>query len=58
MLPPEGEAIALDLSAHKQFATRHEVSTAGLHAGEHRVQWRVLARDGHVMKGEFAFTVR
>ena len=29
----------------------------GLTAGKYRLQWQVLAADGHISRGEFAFTV-
>jgi hypothetical protein len=31
---------------------------SGLHAGPYKVQWQVLATDGHLTRGEFPFTAR
>ncbi|MFC4933004.1 copper homeostasis periplasmic binding protein CopC [Massilia sp. GCM10023247] len=33
-------------------------TTPGLHAGAYRVQWSTVTRDGHKVKGEFAFRVK
>lgn len=31
---------------------------SGLKPGEYRIQWQVLATDGHITRGELPFTVR
>ncbi len=31
---------------------------SGLHPGTYKVQWQVLATDGHLTRGEFPFTAR
>jgi methionine-rich copper-binding protein CopC len=31
---------------------------SGLHPGSYKVQWQVLATDGHLTRGEFPFTAR
>ena len=33
-------------------------SAAGLSAGPYKLQWQVLAADGHITRGEVPFTVR
>jgi len=31
---------------------------SGIHPGSYKVQWQVLATDGHLTRGEFPFTAR
>lgn len=32
-------------------------NAAGLNAGQYKLQWQVLAADGHITRGEISFTV-
>lgn len=47
-------SIALDPANPKALVA----TVPGLHAGAYRVQWSTVTRDGHKVKGEFAFRVK
>jgi len=48
-----------DLSLEKQTAPDTLTSKAtGLAAGEYKIQWQVLAPDGHITRGIVPFTVK
>jgi copper resistance protein C len=54
---PEGE---VELKQRPSAATSERFESApseALPAGRYRVEWRALAADGHLMSGEFGFTV-
>ena len=53
----DGEIVLLDTSFLLKLEERHEISLPSLKMGEYRVFWRALAEDGHVIKGDFSFTV-
>ena len=53
----DSEIVLLDTSFLLKLEERHEISLPSLKMGEYRVFWRALAEDGHVIKGEFTFTV-
>lgn len=56
---PTGAAkVNLDLSAAKSFAAEHKLPAPQLPPGDHIVDWRALAKDGHAMKGSFSFTIK
>lgn len=40
-----------------QIATQHVVVLPALSSGSFEVRWRALSADGHVIKGNFDFTV-
>lgn len=53
---PDGSTAALE--APKQTAPDTlESRAAGLKPGEYKLEWRALASDGHMSKGEVDFTV-
>ena len=53
-----GEAVDLDLSGLKVFATRFAIPVAATGKGLYRIEWRGLATDGHAMRGAFSFRVK
>jgi methionine-rich copper-binding protein CopC len=56
LIGPDGSTIAVD--APKQTAPDViESHVAGLKPGEYKLQWKVLASDGHMSSGEVDFTV-
>ena len=56
LIAPDGSPISVE--ALKQTAPDILESRAtGLKAGTYKLQWQVLASDGHISRGEVAFTV-
>ena len=56
LIAPDGSPVNLD--ALKQTAPDIlESRVSGLKAGAYKLQWQVLASDGHISRGEVAFTV-
>ena len=51
------EAISLDLSDYQGFNTHFSFPNPLREIGVYKVKWRGLAEDGHVMRGEFVFSV-
>ena len=49
--------VDLDLEGQKQFAFRFEVPLKDMGSGMYLVEWRGLARDGHVMRDTFTFQI-
>jgi methionine-rich copper-binding protein CopC len=49
---------AADVAVAADEPTRLSVGVPALPAGAYTVKYRVLSVDGHVVEGEFAFTVR
>ena len=47
----------LFLSPSKRIPTFCSRKLAGLKPGAYKLQWQVLASDGHISRGEVAFTV-
>lgn len=41
----------------KSFVDSAKVAVGALQAGSYEVSWTAVSKDGHVMKGSFAFTV-
>ena len=56
-LSHDGTDIPLGDSHLMQIATQHVVALPALSAGSFEVRWRALSADGHVIKGNFDFTV-
>ena len=56
-LSQDGTDIPLGDSHLMQIATQHVVALPTLSAGSFEVRWRALSADGHVIKGNFDFTV-
>jgi methionine-rich copper-binding protein CopC len=57
LLAADGSAVALD--PLKQTAPDTlESHAAGLKPGAYKLQWQVLASDGHISRGEVDFTVK
>ncbi|MCY3829182.1 MAG: copper resistance protein CopC [Rhodospirillaceae bacterium] len=58
----DNDAVNLDLSGQKGFATRIAVPVPGAGSGSgsglYRIEWRGLAADGHAMRGSFEFRVK
>jgi len=56
LITSDGSTITVD--APKQTAPDTlESQVKGLKAGEYKLEWRALAADGHMSKGEVDFTV-
>jgi len=51
------QTVPLQGGLPKAFADAAKVSVAPLTAGAYDVSWTAVSKDGHVMKGHFAFTV-
>ena len=49
--------VDLDLEGQKTFASRFEVPLKDMGSGMYRIEWRGLARDGHVMRDKFTFQI-
>lgn len=59
IISPTGEALSLPLERGAMPAkTLVVVVPQALAKGAHTVTWRAIAGDGHVMTGDFSFTVR
>ena len=56
LISPDGSAKALEISAQSPPDTISS-KAKGLHPGEYRLRWQVLASDGHITRGEIPFTV-
>lgn len=59
LIGPSGDRLGTgDVTADEDDDTVYFVQPeAPLAAGAHRVAWRTMAQDGHVIRGEFTFTV-
>jgi copper resistance protein C len=56
LIQPDGSSQSLEIS--KQTPADSLLAEAtGLAAGAYRLRWQVLASDGHITRGEIAFTV-
>ena len=53
----DSESVLTDTSFLLKLGKRHVISLPSLEMGDYKVFWRALAEDGHVIKGEFTFTV-
>jgi methionine-rich copper-binding protein CopC len=56
LIHPDGSAQALEISKQTPADTLSAEAT-GLAPGAYRLRWQVLASDGHITRGEIAFTV-
>jgi copper resistance protein C len=54
---PDGQVALTDRPDGKPSQQFETAPAAPLAPGDYRVEWRALAADGHVMSGEFRFTV-
>lgn len=54
---PQGVRVALRGGSLMSRGTHHRVPLPVLVSGRHIVQWRAISADGHVMKGQWSFTV-
>lgn len=50
--------LALESALPKGFTSSAQVRVAPLPAGAYEVTWTAVSEDGHVMKGQFGFTVK
>ncbi len=48
---------ALDLGEQEDFGNEFALPAFAKGAGQYQVDWRGLGADGHIMKGQFSFTV-
>ncbi|MCP2678885.1 copper resistance protein CopC [Maricaulaceae bacterium NA33B04] len=53
----DGTALETGFSADRRFATVHTAELPDVGSGDYVLEWRALARDGHVMTGEIEFSV-
>ncbi len=53
----DGRALETGFSADRRFAKVHTAELPDLGSGDYVLEWRALARDGHVMTGEIEFSV-
>lgn len=53
----DGRPLETGFSPDRSFAVEHAAPLPDLSAGAYVLEWRALARDGHVMKGEISFSV-
>ncbi len=51
-------SVQLDLGDQKSFDRSFTLPLESMGAGAYRIEWRGLGIDGHVMQGEFMFTVK
>ena len=56
LVAPDGSQQTLSLAKQAQ-PDLLESQAAGLKPGAYKLQWQVLASDGHISRGEVAFTV-
>lgn len=52
----DGSEIALSYDKPKGMHSRFAIPKPDLVSGEYVLSWRVMAKDGHVLNGEIAFT--
>ena len=56
LVSPDGQTAALKLGSQPSPDTL-QAHAAGLKPGAYKLQWKVLASDGHMSSGEIRFTV-
>ena len=56
LIAPDGSRLSLEAVKQPTPDTLESRAT-GLKAGAYKLQWQVLASDGHISRGEVAFTV-
>lgn len=52
-----GRDESFDIKLPRRMNKTHTVELPDLPAGDYVIKWRAVAQDGHVMKGEIAFTL-
>jgi len=57
LIAPDGSSVPLDAVKQPSPDTLQS-RVAGLKAGAYKLQWQVLASDGHISRGEVDFTVK
>jgi methionine-rich copper-binding protein CopC len=57
LIAPNGSTIALD-PVKQPTPDTLQSHAGGLKPGAYKLEWQVLASDGHISKGEVAFTVK
>lgn len=50
-------SVRLDLSTQTGFARTFVLPLIDMGQGSYRIEWRGLSVDGHIMRGQFVFTV-
>lgn len=53
----DGRALEIGVSPDRTFAVEHAAPLPELSEGAYVLEWRAVARDGHVMIGEISFSV-
>ncbi|VXD02021.1 conserved exported hypothetical protein [Oceanicaulis sp. 350] len=53
----DGRSLETGFSPDRSFAVEHTAPLPELSEGAYVLEWRALARDGHVMTGEVSFSV-
>ena len=51
------DPIDIDLDSYKRFENSFSFPNVSQSSDQYQVKWRGLGTDGHVMQGEFSFTV-
>jgi hypothetical protein len=52
-----GEAVAIAFERPRQMGKDFSMPLPALETGRYVLKWRVVAKDGHVMRGEIDFTI-
>ena len=52
-----GEVVPLPKAVLMETSETHVIPLPKIASGGHQVKWRATGEDGHVIKGDFAFTV-
>ena len=52
-----GEVVPLPNAVLMEMSDTHVIPLHKITGGDYQVKWRAMGEDGHVIKGDFAFTV-
>ena len=52
-----GEVVPLPTAVLMEASETHVIPMPKITSGDYQVKWRAMGEDGHVIKGDFAFTV-
>ena len=52
-----GEVVPLPNAVLMEMSDTHVIPLPKITGGDYQVKWRAMGEDGHVIKGDFAFTV-
>ena len=52
-----GEVVLLPNAVLMEMSDTHVIPLPKITGGDYQVKWRAMGEDGHVIKGDFAFTV-